>query len=153
MKHTHSKNSLFLLELILNLLLFVLLMIVSLQLVIRAHTLTNETRNLHQAVTCCASAASVFESGDGTLDDFLEHYRCSVNQNSRIIIYLDADFEECPFAEAAYYLTVTVTGGDDAVDRATITCLTMQDEPIYSLTACHYGQRRLAGTPGKEVRL
>ena len=58
MKHTHSKNSLFLMEIILNLLLFSVLLVVGLQFFIHAHTRTEETTQLHQAVSSCASVTA-----------------------------------------------------------------------------------------------
>ena len=90
MKHTHSKNSLFLMEIILNLLLFSVLLVVGLQFFIHAHTRTEETTQLHQAVSSCASVAAVFERGDGTLNDLLETYRYSINLDDKIIIYLNS---------------------------------------------------------------
>ena len=95
MKRTHSKNSLFLMEIILNLLLFSVLLVVGLQFFIHAHTRTEETTQLHQAVSSCASVAAVFERGDGTLNDLLETYRYSINLDDKIIIYLNSDFNEC----------------------------------------------------------
>ena len=94
MKRTHSKNSLFLMEIILNLLLFTVLLVVGLQFFIHAHTRTEETTQLHQAVSSCASVAAVFERGDGSLDDLLTTYRYSVNLDDKIVIYLDTDFNE-----------------------------------------------------------
>ncbi|MCM1106999.1 MAG: hypothetical protein NC355_08645 [Blautia sp.] len=144
MKRTHSKNSLFLMEIILNLLLFVLLMLAALQLFIRSHTLTRQTGELHQAITCCTSAASVFESGDGTLQDILEYYSYSINLNSQVIVYLDADFCECQSEEACYYLAIAPVAGDsEALAKAEILCFTAEGEEIYSLTACHYRQQQL----------
>ena len=65
-------------EIILNLLLFSVLLVVGLQFFIHAHTRTEETTQLHQAVSSCASVAAVFERGDGTLNDLLETYRYSI---------------------------------------------------------------------------
>ncbi|MCM1284148.1 MAG: hypothetical protein NC180_10675 [Muribaculaceae bacterium] len=145
MKHIHSKNSLFLMEIILNLLLFVLLMLAALQLFIRSHTLTTQTGELHQAITCCTSAASVFESGDGTLQDILEYYSYGINLNSQVIVYLDADFCECQREEARYYLSIApMTEDSEPLAKAEILCLTAEGEEIYSLTACHYRQRQLS---------
>ena len=109
MKHTHSKNSLFLMEIILNLLLFSVLLVVGLQFFIHAHTRTEETTQLHQAVSSCASVAAVFERGDGTLNDLLETYRYSINLDDKIIIYLNSDFNECKRKKATYFLSVSLT--------------------------------------------
>ena len=141
MKRTHSKNSLFLMEIILNLLLFSVLLVVGLQFFIHAHTRPEETTQLHQAVSSCASVAAVFERGDGSLDDLLETYRYSVNLDDKIVIYLDTDFNECKRKKATYFLTVSLaTGSSDTLSKASIVCSDSDAQVLYQLTACHYNQ-------------
>ena len=51
MRKIHSKNSIFLLEILLNVLLFSFLLMIGLQFFIHAHVKTRETSQLYQAVT------------------------------------------------------------------------------------------------------
>lgn len=154
MKRTHSKNSIFMMEIILNVLLFCFFLVVGLQFFIRTHTITKETKELHQAVTSCENAASVFESGDGTLSPLLDTYRYRVNLGNQVLIYLDSDFNECRKKHAAYYITANITpDSNDTLSKVAFTCYTISATPLYTLTACHYRQLHapLKGFRQKEV--
>ncbi len=149
MKRTHSRTSIFLMEIILNLLLFSILLIVGLQFFIRTHTLTEETSQLHQAVAGCKSVASAFENGSGSRNDFLELYHYSVNLDNKTLLFLDSGFQECQKQDASYYITKT-----EGLKKAHITCSSADHRVIYSLTACHYSRRRVSQTHSlKEVAL
>lgn len=154
MKHIHSKNSIFLMEIILNTLLFSSLLVVGLQFFIRTHTLTNETVQLHQAVASCESVAAVFENGNGTLNDLLDTYPYSVNLDHHVLIYLDENFNECRKEEASYYISAALTEDSNIrLSKLDLTCYTQSAAPIYTLTACHYTQIRISctGSFKKEV--
>lgn len=145
MKRVHSKNSIFLMEIILNILLFSALLVVGLQLFMRAHKLTEKTMQLHQAVACCENAAAVFESGNGTLNDLLAAYRYSANLDHHVLIYLDENFNECRKKDASYYISAALTEDSESrLSKLTLTCYTVSSTPIYTLTACHYTQLQAA---------
>lgn len=147
MKHTHSKNSLFLMEILLNILLFSVLLVVSLQFFSRTHKLTKETAQLHQAVSSCTNVASIFSSGDGTTADILAVYPYSVKLNDNVMIYLDKNFNDCKKKQAQYYITAKLS--DDSTDQFSkliIQCRTMDRNLIYELSTCHYNQ--LYAQPG-----
>jgi hypothetical protein len=139
MKRIHSSNSIFLLEIILNILLFCLLLVIGLQFFMQAHTQTNQTKALHQAVTSCESVAALFQNGDGTLEGLAADCRYSAKQNGQVQIYLDEDFSFCQKQDASYYMTAELSSGkDSALAKMTVTCYTMSEEELYTLTACHY---------------
>lgn len=153
MRRTHSRTSIFLMEIILNLLLFSILLIVGLQFFIRTHTLTEETSRLHQAVAGCKSVASAFENGSGSRNDFLELYHYSVNLDNKTLLFLDSGFQECQKQDASYFITITINDTKtDGLKKAHITCSSADHRVIYSLTACHYNKRRVSETHSvKEV--
>ena len=66
-RYERSKSSIFLLEILINILLFSVLCVCSLQFFIKSYQLTDNTTTLHHAVTACNNVAAVFQSGDGTL--------------------------------------------------------------------------------------
>jgi Tfp pilus assembly protein PilV len=142
-KYGHSGSSIFLMEIIINILLFSVLLTTSLQLIMKAHTLTQDTSRLHRASTVCANIAECFESGDGTLDSIHEFYPQGSSTGDHLIIYLDEDFADCQKTDAVYLVTVSYadnTYDDDVYSRLTeitITC-TLESDTIYSLSACHY---------------
>lgn len=144
MKRTHSRTSIFLMEIIINLFLFSILMIVGLQFFIRTHTLTETTSRLHQAVASCKSVASVFENGNGSRNDFTEFYPYAVSLDNKILLFLDSDFQECRKKNACYYITITVRETETAgLTKAHITCSTKDNQVIYTLNACHYSSRHV----------
>jgi hypothetical protein len=153
MRRIHSSNSIFLMEIILNILLFCVLLVVGLQFFIQAHTRTAQTKALHQAVTSCESVAALFESGDGTLDGLTADCPYSTKQNGQVRIYLDDDFAFCRKKDASYYMTAELSSvKGSALAKLRITCYTDEKEELYALTACHYTPLRSASAaPAKEV--
>jgi hypothetical protein len=137
-KYKTSGSSLFLMEIILNVLIFSILLTVCMQFFIKAHRLTGDTTRLERAVTCCSNAASIFESGDGTLDSFSEIYTCAFVANDHLIVFLDENFVECPQADAIYYMQILpVESENGSVPTVSITCFADTEE-IYSIRACCY---------------
>jgi hypothetical protein len=137
-KNKTSGSSLFLMEIILNILIFSILLTVCLQFFIKARRLTGDTTKLERAVTCCSNAASIFESGDGTLDSFSKIYTCAVVTGDQVIIYLDENFIECPAADAAYYMQILPAESEaNSIQAVSITCFA-ESEEIYSIRACCY---------------
>lgn len=135
-----QKNHLFLLEIILNILLFSILLSVCLQFFSKTYRLTKETTDLHRAVTSCTNAASIFESGDGTLTPLLSQYKHADQKDTSVLIYLDQNFLECLKQDAVYSVTVCLLPEDSTssrLSRAQITCY-RDSEELYSITACQY---------------
>lgn len=144
MKRNHSRTSIFLMEIILDLLLFSILMIAGLQFFIRTHTLAEKTSRLHQAVAGCKSVASVFENGNGSKYDILNLYHYGVSLDDKILLFLDSDFQECEKPDACYYITVTINETKtEGLSMAHISCSTRENNVIYTLNASHYSKRHV----------
>ena len=62
--YRHSKASLFLMEIMLNILFFSILVTICLQMFIKAHNLSDSTTVLHRAVSTCTSIAEVYQSSN-----------------------------------------------------------------------------------------
>jgi hypothetical protein len=141
-KYGHSGSSVFLMEIILNILLFSVLLSISLQIIMKAHTLTADTTRLHRAVTTCSNIASCFESGDGTLDSILAYYSMGSSTGDHLMIYFDQNFSACKKADAVYVVSVSYVE-DDATEvsprltEVEISC-SMDSKAIYTVNACHY---------------
>jgi hypothetical protein len=137
-------------EIILNVLLFCVMLVIGLQFFIQSHNLTAKTVELHRAVAGCESVASLFQNGDGTLEELSEEISYSTGHKGWIRIYLDDNFVFCKKEESSYYITAKLySGGEDALSKLKITCYDSDDEEIYSLTACRYSP--LKGSTAKEV--
>lgn len=151
MKRIHSKNSIFLMEILLNVLLFSILLTIGLQFFIHAHLKTQQTTRLYQAVASCENAASIFQSGDGTLIPLLQTYHYSANLENRVLIYLDEDFNTCRKKNACYTLTAALSASDsDNLSKITIVCRTSEGTVLYRLHASTYNQRTVHAF-GKEA--
>lgn len=141
-KYKRSSNSVFLMELLLNILLFSALLIIVLQFFIKAHTLTQSTTELHYAVTLCSNIASIYASQESTGADLeiSKYYPYCTNMKDQIFIYFNRDFEECKKDCAAYYLLVSPNHRTDfsSLSSAKITLYTNTERKIYSMTAYHY---------------
>lgn len=139
-KITPYKNHMFLLEIMLNILLFSILLSVCLQFFSKTYRLTEETTDLHRAVTSCTNAASIFESGDGTLAPLLSQYEYADQKGDSVLIYLNQYFVECPKADSSYSVTVCLlpeASPSSRLSRAKITCY-RDSEELYGITACQY---------------
>lgn len=137
--YKHSRGSLFLLELIINILMFSFLAVVSLRFFIKAHDLTIKTEELHNSVTVCTSAATLFESGDGSLDVFLEEFDKVNEGHNRITLYYDDTYNTTDKSNAKYRLDVLLIDNSDTpnIKQADIS---MKDDEhtIYQISAYHY---------------
>lgn len=138
-KYANSGSSLFLLELLLNLLLFSVLMVVGLNFFIKAHTITNNTNTLHRAVTACNNVATLYETGDGSLTDIKRHYSDSIVTDTQAYIYYDRDFNECNSSNYTYILLIEITDNSNNLKNATINFSTESDT-LYTINVCNYQQ-------------
>lgn len=134
----HTKKNLFLLELLISIVLFMLLLIVGLQFFIKAHNITKKTAQLHEAVTVCNNIASVFENGDGTYQSFAAYYPKNIETGASCFIYLDENFRECESALSTYHVSIVIAPESDRLLSASITLMDASGQDIYGLKAFHY---------------
>jgi len=105
-RYERTKSSIFLMEIILNLLLFSVLCVCSLQFFMKAYKLTEETTTLHHAVTFCSNIASIYESGNGDIDIIYDAHPYAIHVDEQILIYLDKDYNECDHEHGIYYILI-----------------------------------------------
>ncbi len=131
----HSNNGLFLTELIVNLFFFTILLVISLELFIKADTISVDASVLHEAVVQTESAAAYFEASSD-LSLLEEHYPEATEEDGILSIYYDKDFSPVAESEEAYTLTVTLEA-DGGLTKAYLSFLGEEDA-IYELTASTY---------------
>ena len=136
MKHyERSKSSLFLMELLINLLLFCVLCGCGLMFFIKSTNMTERTTDLHNAVRITSSVASIYES-TGDLNALSEIYpNGSVSEDSATL-YFDEEYQPCPMEESIY--TLYVTQKNASMKKATIALYNQKEECIYSIDAFYY---------------
>ena len=101
-KYRHPKSSLFLMEIMINILFFAVLVTICLQLFFKAHTLSENTSVLHRAVTTCTSIAEVYQSSTDGEEIILSVYPNTLFLEDTILIYFDKNFIPCQKTSGAY---------------------------------------------------
>lgn len=145
-RKSYSKSALFLVELLMNLLLFSFLCGCGLLFFIKSHNLTQDATNLHHAVRISTSIASIYESSDGSLDTIWAIYENKIATENSLHIYFDKAYNNCPKEDALY--CVTVTKPNAATHKIQIEFHDQNDRVIHSIRACC-----LIPTTPKEVTL
>ena len=148
-RHRRSESGLFLMELLLNLMLFCLLCGGGLLFFIKSYNLTEHTTTLHQAVSITSSLSAIYESSDGSLEGIGKEYKRPVIDGVSLCIYFDEDYQPCIMEASKYYVLVHLTEEtkDAPLRKVLITFYDDKDNEIYSLITCNY----TPFTPGKEV--
>lgn len=149
-KYRHSKTSLFLMEIMLDILFFSVLVTICLQLFFKAHNLSEDTTVLHRAVSTCTSVAEVYQSGENGKESIFENYIDAVERDQNIVIYFDEKFASCPEEKSAYQAQICVN--DDSLHTAVIEFLDVDaEEMIYTLTVSAYEPKTLAESSGGDA--
>lgn len=111
-RSTHSRSSLFLMELILVILFFSIAGAICIQIFAKAHLLSRSASELNRAVALAQSAAAGLEAGDGSLEDLNLQFPDGITGTdtdgnvSQFTVYYDSDWNPCGKASASYSLTV-----------------------------------------------
>ena len=101
-KYRHPKSSLFLIEIMINILFFAVLVTICLQLFFKAHKLSKTTSSLHRAVTACTSIAEVYQSNLNGNEVLLTIYPDAIALNKTTLIYFDESYLPCNEAISTY---------------------------------------------------
>lgn len=135
-RYERSKSSMFLLEILINILLFSILCVCSLQFFIKSYQLTENTTTLHHAVTACNNVAAVYQSGSVSTSSIQKAFPNAIVDNGFIYIYFDENYQECDAQDVAYYITVTerVT----AIPSIAISFYKNGEDATYSIDVYHY---------------
>lgn len=135
-RYERTKSSMFLLEILINILLFSVLCVCSLQFFIHSYQLTEKTTTLHQAVTACNNVAAVYEASDASTDAISEAFSGAITENNVTFIYFDKNYQECDSQSIAYYLTVERLKSEIPAIR--ISYYKNGEDAIYSIDTYHY---------------
>ena len=148
-QYRHSKSSLFLMEIILNILFFSILATFCVQIFFKGYQLSKSTEKLHQAVTACTSIAEICQSTDSPEETLSSIYPESMSLDATILIYYDRDFLAYGKQNAVYRATVDFL--PDQLATIHITFLdTSTAETLYELSASCYQPISLSTTGGMQ---
>ena len=101
-KYRHPKSSLFLMEIMINILFFAVLVTICLQLFFKAHKLSESTSVLHHAVTTCTSIAEVYQSDHNGEEIVMTFYPDAIALNNTILIYFGENYLPCAESNSKY---------------------------------------------------
>ena len=135
-RYERSKSSMFLLEILINILLFSILCVCSLQFFIKSYQLTESTTTLHRAVSVCNNIASLYKTSNNSWDAIIENYPDAIEESGLLYIYLDENYHECDSLDVAYYITI-----EKQVTSIPSVCITFYkngEEASYSMDVYHY---------------
>lgn len=135
-KYRHKQSSIFLLEIMLNIILFSVLLIISLQFFVKTETLTVKTTQLHNGVTLCSNVATIYEEGGTEL--IRKEFPNSLQTSQQIIIFYDKNFNLCEKGQNYFKLQISTIEFNEGLEKSTISCLNDQNQTIYSIDVCHY---------------
>ncbi len=144
-----GKSSLFLMELIVNLLLFCILCGCGLMFFIKSNSLSEDTTTLHHAVSITSSIASIYEAGDGHIETICDKLTYSVIDDDKVYVYYDKEYQLCNKEHAKYYVLVTTYASTP--NKADISFYDSEDTLIHSITSCYHTPPTLGDA--KEVAL
>lgn len=135
--NTHSKSSLFLIELIVSLCFFSLASVVCVRLFVYAHKVSTESRRETLAIQMSQNAAECFIAADGDEEEFRRLFAMTLPQDPDDII---TEF------------TITSEPGKDGIMcRLLIRNTAVDGTDVFSLEVLHYRQKGSAGkSKGKE---
>ena len=95
-KYQAHKSSLFLMELIIAIVFFALASSVCLQLFVKSHLLSRQTKELNTAVNLCSSAAESIHQCEGSEEVLRELMpQLTVSQEKPLLAYYDEEFQAC----------------------------------------------------------
>lgn len=141
MKSKMNHSNAFVLEILLDILLFSILLTVALNMLIKAHHLTNQTKELHNAVSICSDIADIYEVGSGDFSEIQELFPEAKGTDSYITIYYDKEFKASSKENAEYILTAAIVSEDEinfAGSAIDIVFSDIDSNEIYTLRACHF---------------
>lgn len=138
-KYVKSKTSLFLMELIITILLFAVCGAICMRLFAAAHSLSNETRELNNAVACAQGYAEVMRGTDGSIESMMDMYPGAAKGGDDFFeVFYDGDFNRCEYGDAKYACDVSITP-NGAIQNIEIRIVRLSDyKEIYTLNATKY---------------
>ena len=135
------RSSLFLMELIVAILFFILAASVCVHLFVKSHTLESESIDLNHAVSAAASVAEILRNEEDP-DAFLaQFYSDGVAAENSFSIYYDKNWTPCSSAEAIYTLKLeTETANSFLTGKITV----LEDaDSLYQLTVKKYLEKEV----------
>lgn len=138
-KYGSQRSSLLLMEIIIAILFFSIVGAVCLQLFVKSHNITKETRILDRAVNEISSCASVVRNAEDITESLRALYPDITGTDESLTVYFDRDFKVCKKTDHVYYMEINSKKSDDSYTVCQLSYYTAQsEEPKYALSVDCY---------------
>lgn len=108
--NTHTKTSIFLMEIIIAILIFIICGAVCVKMFTTSYVLNSETNEYNHAVVLVTNAAELFRYNDGDMSKYIDYYsNINMENESAFKVFYDSNFEECNEDNARYYLSLKLS--------------------------------------------
>lgn len=140
---THSKSSLFLIEMLFSLLFFSIIAALCIQVFVQSHTLSKKSENLNEAQNLASSLAEVIIASEGDSSSIRTYFPEAVFSEDQIFLYYDSDWN-LTSEENSSYVLFTALQQKDFTLSGTISVSENRKNPkekeneIYSLSFRHH---------------
>jgi hypothetical protein len=131
-----SKSSLFLIELMLSILFFAIASSVCLQMFVKAHTLSQDSRDLTFATEAASTLSDYWKDCNGDYDLLIDELLFGEYTDETFTVYYSKDGQSCEENEHYYtiYLTTTI---DHSIMNAHI-CVENPTKVVYEMDSKHF---------------
>ncbi|MDO5136194.1 MAG: hypothetical protein Q4D55_09085 [Eubacteriales bacterium] len=143
---THSRSSLFLMEMIISILFLSLSCSVCIRIFFISHTNQQRARELNHIQALSTSAGEVLEGTDGSMEAFLKAFPGGEKEDASLCYYYAADWEPCSADEFSYRLEVRFSSSSP-LKEAELLFSDRQGQELYRLPLAFW-----APGPGKEAQ-
>lgn len=132
---THSKSSLFLMEMILSILILALTCTACVRIFAAAKTQRQKARELNHIQELTTSAGEALEGWDGQISSFTQIFGKSDNGEDASLLqyHYDSDWKSCTESSAEYTMTIEL-GTSDTEKTATLNFYDSQQNNLYQLS-------------------
>lgn len=101
-KHKRSGSSLFLMEMIISIFIFIICGAICIKLFVNAHMINENTKALNHAVVQTESAAELYRNYNGDFEEVKNYYPYGQDSDQAFVVFYDENYEECQEENAVY---------------------------------------------------
>ena len=148
-KQPTRRSSLFLMELIIAILFFILAATVCVRFFVKSYTLEQESQKLNHAVNAATSVAEIFRNQEQPFSLLTEEYPYGESSDHSYRIYYDKTWTLCSSADAAYTVVLQTAETDTFIIGDII--VTDNENAIYHLAINKYIEKEVPFIENEEI--
>lgn len=140
-KYIHPKSSTFLIELMINILIFLFIVTICLRFFIKSHNISEKTIELQHAINICSNVSNIYQSGEPELILLKSEFPEATYMKDCVIIYYDDNYKPSDEKNAKFCCIIKETSKDKHLSIVNINFNSAKSkEVIYSTISSNYKQ-------------